>query len=275
MRRLFLALGAIVAAMAALVALPSASADHWSAPFWWAHTPGVEFDIMVNDMTTSYRDENTRAMALWSQSEALNMVPWDSVYAGTVVQVSEGDWGPSGWVGQTNISGNTSSGVYNAKVFYNNYYLQGRLNYPAHHEYTTCHELGHTLALGHRDVIFSNVNVGSCMDYTNDVDGGGVYGPSNLSPDAHDYEVLADIYDGTLPTTTTRPPVTTTTAAPTTTTLPDETTTTTLPDTTPTTVAPSGKCRTTSPNSRHCRFADGSWTIRHRTPAPRSVPARG
>jgi hypothetical protein len=32
------------------------------------------------------------------------------------------------------------------------------------------------------------------MDYTNDPDGGGAYGPSNEHPNAHDYEQLGIIY---------------------------------------------------------------------------------
>ena len=33
------------------------------------------------------------------------------------------------------------------------------------------------------------------MDYTNDPDGGGSYGASNISPNQHDYNMLAQIYN--------------------------------------------------------------------------------
>ena len=39
-----------------------------------------------------------------------------------------------------------------------------------------------------------DTNLGTCMDYTNDPDGGGVYGLSNEYPNQHDFDTLAGIY---------------------------------------------------------------------------------
>src|SRR5262249_4362845 len=50
--------------------------------------------------------------------------------------------------------------------------------------------------LDHQDTNFNNTNLGTCMDYTNVPDGP----PSNLQPNAHDWEELDIIYahlDGT------------------------------------------------------------------------------
>ena len=56
-----------------------------------------------------------------------------------------------------------------------------------------CQEIGHTFGLDHQDTNFSNANLGTCMDYTNDP-------TSNQFPNQHDYDQLVTIYghlDGT------------------------------------------------------------------------------
>ena len=50
-----------------------------------------------------------------------------------------------------------------------------------------CQEVAHTLGLDHQDENFSNPNLGTCMDYTNSPD-------SNQHPNAHDYDMLEQIY---------------------------------------------------------------------------------
>jgi hypothetical protein len=71
-----------------------------------------------------------------------------------------------------------------------------------------CQELGHALGLlSHRDEDPTNLNRGTCMDYTNDPAGNGVVrvrgvvtttanlGPlNNLSPDSGDFDKLSRIY---------------------------------------------------------------------------------
>ena len=61
-----------------------------------------------------------------------------------------------------------------------------------------CQELAHDFGLDHQDETFDNPNLGSCMDYTNDPDGGpggaSATDPSNEHPNAHDYEQIEDIY---------------------------------------------------------------------------------
>jgi hypothetical protein len=62
-----------------------------------------------------------------------------------------------------------------------------------------CQEIAHDFGLDHQDEIFNNANLGSCMDYTNDPDGGagGAVNddPSNEHPNPHDYEQLVTIYE--------------------------------------------------------------------------------
>jgi hypothetical protein len=69
-----------------------------------------------------------------------------------------------------------------------------------------CQEIGHTFGLDHQDETFNNANLGTCMDYTNDPDGGSggavADDPSNEHPNAHDFEQLETIYAHTDSTTT-------------------------------------------------------------------------
>lgn len=56
-----------------------------------------------------------------------------------------------------------------------------------------CQEIGHIFGLDHQDEVFGNLNLGTCMDYTNDParnDGAG----DNLRPNQHDYDELSLIY---------------------------------------------------------------------------------
>lgn len=61
-----------------------------------------------------------------------------------------------------------------------------------------CQELAHDFGLGHQDEIHANPNLGSCMDYTNDPDGGaGGASSTDLSnehPNTHDYDQIETIY---------------------------------------------------------------------------------
>jgi hypothetical protein len=72
-----------------------------------------------------------------------------------------------------------------------------------------CQEIAHDFGLDHQDESFDNENLGSCMDYTNDPDGGagGAVNddPSNEHPNNHDYSQLLTIYEHKDSTTTVSP----------------------------------------------------------------------
>jgi hypothetical protein len=61
-----------------------------------------------------------------------------------------------------------------------------------------CQEIAHDFGLDHQDENFNNANVGSCMDYTNDPDGGpggaSNNDPSNEHPNLHDFQQIESIY---------------------------------------------------------------------------------
>jgi hypothetical protein len=71
-----------------------------------------------------------------------------------------------------------------------------RYNTPAWRAMVACQEVGHDFGLDHQDENFSNTNLGTCMDYTNDPTGtAGTNGTkANTAPNQHDYDQLAAIY---------------------------------------------------------------------------------
>jgi hypothetical protein len=84
------------------------------------------------------------------------------------------------------------------------HYNTAKYNTPAWRHLVMCQEIGHTFGLDHQDETFNNTNRGSCMDYTNDPDGGpggaSSTDRSNEQPNRHDYNQLETIYahlDGT------------------------------------------------------------------------------
>lgn len=100
-----------------------------------------------------------------------------------------------GWVGIAEIDISGTSILWATAKFNDSYYepdspYAGTYNTPAQRAFVACHEVGHTFGLGHLDTAFYNKNLGSCMDYTADPDGGGRRNPDNRYPGTVDWEVL-------------------------------------------------------------------------------------
>lgn len=110
------------------------------------------------------------------------------------IEVCNAAYGRTGWLGVAGISvsgGHITSGYTKLN---DTYFDTAQYNTPAWRRLVTCQEIGHDFGLGHQDENFSNQNLGSCMDYTNDPDGGGAYGPSNEHPNGHDFDQLQTDY---------------------------------------------------------------------------------
>jgi hypothetical protein len=101
--------------------------------------------------------------------------------------VCNSNYGNNGWLGIAQIwatGGHITQGVVKLN---DTYYKTARYNTPAWRELVTCQEVGHTLGLDHQDENFSNANLNTCMDYTNNPE-------SNRHPNSHDYDQLEAIY---------------------------------------------------------------------------------
>ncbi|HEX4799780.1 MAG TPA: hypothetical protein VFU91_01230 [Sphingomicrobium sp.] len=106
-------------------------------------------------------------------------------------------YGRRGWLGIASIWADGSKHITQATTKLNDSYYGATSSYntPSWRSIVACQEVGHDFGLAHQDENFSNLNLGTCMDYTNNPDGGGSNGSkSNLTPNYHDYEELGIIY---------------------------------------------------------------------------------
>ena len=233
MNRLRLLIAVIgVSALATLLALAAfstaAEASHSSGNYHWARTSNP-FTLKLGDnvsspwdpyLTTTSSDVANRG---WDHSSVLNT---DIVSPGLAaptsckplngrVDVCNALYGNTGWLG---VAGISVSGSHITKAYVklnDTYFNTARYNTPGWRNLVMCQEVGHAFGLDHTDEVRDNPNLGSCMDYTNDPNGGAgdasATDPSNeypggddpttatVEPD-HDYAHLSTIYahlDGT------------------------------------------------------------------------------
>lgn len=186
-----LASGVLVVAVLAV----SLSADHSWGNYHWARTSNP-FTLKVGDNVSAAWDAYLiEAESDWSQSSVLDL---DVVSGGTRprqckptsgrIEVCNERYGNNGWLGiaQIWISGGTHITQAVAKMN-DSYFNTSTYNTPAWRRLVMCQEIAHDFGLDHQDENFSNANLGSCMDYTNNPVG-------NEHPNAHDYAQLEDIY---------------------------------------------------------------------------------
>lgn len=229
----------VFAAILALVAFSStASANHSWGSYHWA-IKGIPFTLQLGDNVDSrwdsylrdaagyngpnVRDRQNNSFPDWSDSSVLETpivsggtndakgkrTPKTCATTSGRVEVCNASYGRNGWLGIAGISVSGSHITQGYTKLNDSYFDTTTYNTPAWRRLVTCQELGHTFGLDHTDETFNNANLGSCMDYTNDPDGGVDYGADNQYPGGdnpttkdvietdHDYNQLELIYDPT------------------------------------------------------------------------------
>ena len=195
---------AVLAIGASVLAAPAGAAllpQSWNG-YHWARTGALA--IMLGDNVSSAWDSYlSRAATLWSADKHIDFVPSAGMTSpGTcspvygTVQACSGNYGATGWLGYATVW-TSGSYIVQATVKLNDYYFsQARYNTVAYRDQVTCQEVGHTLGLAHIDVNYTNANLGTCMDYTNDPTGTkGTNGTkANISPNSTDFTNLDRIY---------------------------------------------------------------------------------
>jgi len=131
-----------------------------------------------------------------------------------MVEVCNYTYGTTGWLGVAQIWISGRQHIYQGTTKLNDtYFNTPQYNTDAWKRLVMCQEVGHTFGLDHQDEGFNNPNLGTCMDYTNDPDGGAggasATDLSNEHPNQGDYDELLCVYDPdyyrvTLSTTTHR-----------------------------------------------------------------------
>jgi len=190
----------------ALVAFSFAAvayANHNWRKFHWARTSNPFTVKLGNNLSSGWSSYLTDASNDWSMSSVLDTQvvarqSSPSTCPPTLgrVEVCNANYGSTGWLGIASVW--TSGGHISQGTVKNNdyYFNQARYNSPSWRRFVTCQEVGHTFGLDHQDERFNNINLGTCMDYSNDPSGtAGTNGSlNNLHPNQHDYEQLATIY---------------------------------------------------------------------------------
>ncbi len=186
---LMLGLALVVAAVPLLV-----HADHSWGGYHWARTANP-FTLKLGDNVTSAWDSYLATTSSdWSASSVLNTTvvasgknPRNCRPTSGRVEVCNTTYGNNGWLGIAQIwltSGHISQGTVKLN---DTYFNTSAYNTPAWRNLVMCQEVGHTFGLDHQDEDFGNPPLGTCMDYSNDPN-------PNQHPNAHDYDLLEDIY---------------------------------------------------------------------------------
>ncbi|MDH5286652.1 MAG: hypothetical protein OEX23_08475 [Betaproteobacteria bacterium] len=187
---------ALVAATSALAFFaPVASGSHSWGGYHWARTANP-FTVELGDNVSAAWDAALAVASKdWSASAVLDTQlapglanPKNCRPTAGRVEVCNAAYGSNGWLGIATISISGGVHVTQGTVKLNDtYFRTAKYNTPAWRALVMCQEIGHTFGLDHQDENFSNANLGTCMDYTNNPD-------SNQHPNAHDYIELEAIY---------------------------------------------------------------------------------
>lgn len=174
---------------------------HWSKPGSYVAPPVV---MNISSAWTPYMD---RVMIDWNKSAVIES-PWNTgaissrkrcTSATGQIEVCNATYGQNGWLGLAGISVSGGHIVKGYTKLNDTYYNTATYNTPAWRRLVFCQEVGHDYGLGHQDETQNNANLGSCMDYTNDPDGGAggasSTDPTNEYPNAHDYDQLLIQYN--------------------------------------------------------------------------------
>jgi hypothetical protein len=205
----------VATVVTAVVVLASVvSANHSWGNYHWARTSNPFTLKLGNNVSAAWVSYLNTASTDWSKSTVLDT---QIVAGGTGgarrcpatsgrVEVCNDKYGQNGWLGIASIWANGDHITQGTVKLNDTYFNMAQYNTPAWRNLVMCQEVAHTFGLDHQDEVFDNANLGSCMDYTNDPDGGpggaSSTDPSNEHPNTHDYDQLKTIYSHLDSTTT-------------------------------------------------------------------------
>jgi hypothetical protein len=189
---------------AALITGPAVANHSWGGYHWNKTGSTVNLEV-VKAVTSQWTNSVNTSVSDWNASSVLvlNGVSGAGIntkkcspIAGKVL-VCNAAYGQRGWLGIASIwlsNGHISQATTKLN---DSYHDRAPYNSDPWRALVACQEVGHDFGLDHQDEGFGPPNLGTCMDYTDDPDGGGAFGPANTHPNAHDYEQLETIYSHT------------------------------------------------------------------------------
>ena len=183
----------IVVAVLALSLPLVAGADNQWGKYSWPDEPKLSLGA---NLSTSWTDRLNDANSDWNTSEVINNTVGDGKVTSLVtctpetgaVEICNLDYGSTGWLGVAGIWIAKGKQITKGYVKVNDSYFDFHPYYTSEwRQMVMCQEVGHIFGLGHQDENFSNANLGTCMDYTNNPE-------SNQHPNQHDFDQLEEIY---------------------------------------------------------------------------------
>jgi hypothetical protein len=195
LRRVAVALG-VVAVAAAFTS--AASAHHSWGKYHWARTSNPFTLQLGNNLSGGWGSYLGVASSDWSLSSVLDTTLTSGGTNGATcaptlgrIEVCNAAYGETGWLGVAQIWTTRGAHIAQGTAKMNDtYFSRSPYNTNSWRQLVICQEVAHDFGLDHQDENFGNPNLGTCMDYTSNPDGP----PSNLHPNAHDYEQLEIIY---------------------------------------------------------------------------------
>ena len=196
------------AAVGAVLMATPATATQWGSYHWQNNGTGVTLHIQRTLRTPAdwiaWYDE---ARADWGRTSNTKITLInDGAWTGTTskkcdpisgeILVCSDAYGQRGWLGIATIWANGDHISQATTKLNDSYFAFAYYNTAGWRDLVACQEIGHDFGLDHQDETFDNVNLGTCMDYTNAPDGGVVdssgfnYGVPNRAPNADDYSTL-------------------------------------------------------------------------------------
>lgn len=196
---------AAVAASVALVVVGAALADHsWNGYHWERSANPLQLSVgdNVDSRWDTYLNE---AIVDWTRSSVIDLSndpggtsPKSCRPTSGRIEACNASYGNTGWLGIAQIWVSGSHITQAITKVNDSYFDTATYNTPAWRQLVMCQEIAHDFGLDHQDETYDNPNLGSCMDYTNDPDGGAggasSNDPTNERPNAHDFEQLEAIY---------------------------------------------------------------------------------
>lgn len=176
-------------------------ASHSWGGYHWARTSNP-FTLKLGDnLSSDWKPYLGTTSSNWSVSSVLDTIiavgttnPKNCRATSGKVEVCNSKYGNNGWLGLAQIWVSGNHITQGATKVNDTYFNTAKYNTQAWKNLVLCQEVGHTFGLDHQDENFSNTNLGTCMDYTDDPSGLLKNQLSNEQPNAHDYEELEVIY---------------------------------------------------------------------------------
>lgn len=189
-----------------------AYATHSWGDYHWARQSNPFTLAVVDSVTSQWDSYLDTANADWSASSVLDLTREEGLTNNTVrrrctpvagkIRACNSTYGNNGWLGLAQIWVSGSHIAQGVAKLNDTYFNKSYYNTAPWRRLVMCQELAHDFGLGHQDENSYNANLGSCMDYTNDPDGGlgGAVSddPSNEHPNLHDYDQIEAIYNAHL-----------------------------------------------------------------------------